>query len=73
MDSPWGCKESDMTEQLSLHFRLWLEVMKIMAAYFKRSHVHTATLSAPTLQQAPADHAPAGGFWTLTCKSGSVS
>ena len=47
MDSPWGCKESDMTEQLSLHFRLWLEVMKIMAAYFKRSHVHTATLSAP--------------------------
>ena len=22
---PWGCKESDMTEQLSLHFTVWLQ------------------------------------------------
>ena len=25
-----------------------VEVMKIMATYFKRSHTHTATLSAPS-------------------------
>ena len=47
MDSPWGCKESDTTEQLSLHFNLWLEVIKIMVISFKRSHVYTGTLSFP--------------------------
>ena len=29
-----------------------VEVMKIMVTFFKRSHARTATLSAPTLQQA---------------------
>ena len=29
-----------------------MEVVKIMAASFKRSHAHTAALSAPTLHQA---------------------
>ena len=32
-----------------------VEVMKIMATSFKWSHACTATLSAPTLQQATAD------------------
>ena len=32
-----------------------LEVMKIMATSFKRSHAHTATFSLPTLQQATTD------------------
>ena len=32
-----------------------VEVMKIMVTFFKRSHGHTATLSAPTLQQATAN------------------
>ena len=32
-----------------------VEVMKIMATSFKRSHACTTTLSAPTLQQATAD------------------
>ena len=32
-----------------------VEVMKIMATSFKRSHAHTATFSLPTLQQATAD------------------
>ena len=32
-----------------------VEVMKIMATSFKRSHEGTATVSAPTLQQATAD------------------
>ena len=32
-----------------------VEVMKIMATSFKRSHACTAALSAPTLQQATAD------------------
>ena len=32
-----------------------VEVMKIMATSFKRSRVHTASLSAPTLQQATTD------------------
>ena len=73
MDSPWGCKESDMTEQLSLHFNLWLEVMKITVTSFKTSRVHIATLSAPTLQLATTEHTSAGDFWILTGKSGSVS
>ena len=32
-----------------------VEVMETMATSFKRSHAHTAALSAPTLQQATAD------------------
>ena len=32
-----------------------VEVMKIRATSFKRSHAGTAALSAPTLQQATAD------------------
>ena len=32
-----------------------VEVMKIMATSFKRSHAHTATFSLPTLQQATAN------------------
>ena len=32
-----------------------VEVMKIMATFFKRSHAYTATLNPPTLLQATAD------------------
>ena len=32
-----------------------VEVMKIMTTSFKRSHAHTAALSAPTLHQASTD------------------
>ena len=32
-----------------------VEVMKIIVTSFKRSHAHTAALSAPTLQQATID------------------
>ena len=32
-----------------------VEVMKIMVTFFKRSHASTATVSAPTLQQATID------------------
>ena len=32
-----------------------VEVMKIMATSFKRSHAHTAALTAPRLEQATAD------------------
>ena len=32
-----------------------MEVMKIMGNSFKRSHTHTAKLSAPTLQQVTTD------------------
>ena len=42
--SPWGHKESDTTKRL--HFQTMVEVMKIMATYFKTSHACTATLTA---------------------------
>ena len=48
-----------------------VEVMKIMVTFFKRSHAGTATLSAPTLQQATTNSC--GDSWTLLEKSGSVS
>ena len=50
-----------------------VEVMTIMVTSFKRSHACTATLSAPTLQQATIDPRLHGDLWTLTGKSGSVS
>ena len=40
---------------------------------FKRSHAHTATLSALTLQWPLLTHASAGDSWTLMGKSASVS
>ena len=46
----WGC----VPFLLSDFRRNMVEVMKIMVT-FKRSHAGTATLSAPTLQQATAD------------------
>ena len=47
-----------------------VEVMKVMATSFKRSHTHTTALVSLTLRQATADpHL----YWTLTGKSGSVS
>jgi len=51
-----------------------VQVMRIMATSFKRSHVQTATLSAPN--PAAGHHQPMasdGDSWTLTGKSGSVS
>ena len=50
-----------------------VEVMKIMVTSFKRSHAHTAALSAPALQQATTTHVSARGSWTRMDKSGSVS
>ena len=51
-----------------------VEVMKIMATSFKRSHAGTATLSAPKPCNSPLlTHPFSGDFWTLPGKSGSVS
>ena len=47
--------------------------MKVMVTSFKRSHACTATLSAPTLQQATIDPRLHGDLWTLTGMSGSAS
>ena len=74
MDSPWGCKESDTTEQLSLHFNLWLEVMKIMVTSFKRPYACSAARSAPN--RATGHCCPNNSTrysWTFISKSGSVS
>ena len=46
-----------------------VEVMKIMATSFKRSQAHTAVLSAPSLQQAPAN---AHLHWRLLDTHGQV-
>ena len=43
--SPWGCKESDTTEQL--HFQTMVEVAKIIVTFFKRSQACTGTVHAP--------------------------
>ena len=51
--SPWSRKELDMTERLHFHFQTMVQVMKIMATYFRRSHAGTAILSAPN---PPAGH-----------------
>ena len=50
-----------------------VEIMKIMATSFQRSHAHTGTLSAPALQEATADPRLSGDSWTLTGNFGSVS
>ena len=47
----WGCVPS----LLFIWGQTMVEVMKIMATFFKRSHAGTATFSAPTLQQATTD------------------
>ena len=47
----WGCVPS----LLFIWGQTMVEVMKIMATFFKRSHAGTATLSAPTLPQATTD------------------
>ena len=54
--SPWGGKESDTTERLYFHFQTMVEVMKMMATSFKRSHACTATLTAPN--HAASNHLP---------------
>ena len=50
-----------------------VDVMKIMVTSFKKSHACTAALSAPTLQQAPANPRLHQRLLTLMGKSGSVS
>ena len=51
-----------------------VKVMKIMETSFKRSHAGTAALSASNPAARPLlTPASAGGSWTLTAKSGSVS
>ena len=50
-----------------------MEVMKIMATSFKRSHAGTAVLVPPTLQQATVDLCLHQRLPTLMSKSGSVS
>ena len=51
--SPWSRKELDTTERLHFHFQTMVQVMKIMATSFRRSHAGTAILSAPN---PPAGH-----------------
>ena len=51
-----------------------VEVMKIMATSFIRSHASPATLKCPQpCSRLPKTHASAIDSWTLTGKSGSVS
>ena len=50
-----------------------VELMKMMVTSFQRSRARTATLRAPTLQQAAADPHLPGDSWTLPGESGSVS
>ena len=49
-----------------------VEIMKIMATSFNRSHAHTAALSAPGPEGGHGQPTP-GHSYTLTGKSGSVS
>ena len=50
-----------------------VEVMKVMATSFKRSHAHTAALSAPNPAAGHRRLTPPPDSWTLPGKSGSVS
>ena len=50
-----------------------VELMKMMVTSFQRSRACTATLRAPTLQQAAADPHLPGDSWTLPGESGPVS
>ena len=69
----WGCVPC----LLLTWGQTMVEVMKVMATSFKRSHESTATLSAPNpaagRRRALLTHASAGDSWTLPGKSGSVS
>ena len=40
MDSPWGCKESDTTEQLSLHFTSLLMLWELFIESNKKYFSH---------------------------------
>ena len=62
----WGCVSSLLFDPI-------LEVMKIMATSFKRSHACTGTLSAPNPAAGYCCPTPLPESWTLTGKSGSVS
>ena len=50
-----------------------MEVMKIMATSFKRSHAHCYTQCPQPCSRPPLSHVSTGDSWTLTGKSGSVS
>ena len=50
-----------------------VQMMKMMVTSFQRSRARTATLRAPTLQQAAADPHLPGDSWTLPGESGPVS
>ena len=50
-----------------------VEIMKIIAISFKRSHAWTVTLSAPNPAAPPPTHTSTRDSWTLTRKSGPVS
>ena len=50
-----------------------VEVMKMMATSFKRSHDALLHSAPAALQQPPLTHASTRDSWTLTGKSGSVS
>ena len=65
----WGCIPS----LLFTWGQTLVEVMKIIATSFQRSHACTAILSAPTLLQDTAHPGLCWRLWTLKDKSGSVS
>ena len=50
-----------------------VEIMKIMATSFKRSHAHTAALSAPNPAAGHHQPTPPRDSWTLTGKSRALS
>ena len=66
----WGCVPS-----LSFTWgQAMVDVMKIMGTSLKRSHAHTATLSAPNPCSRPLPtHTSTRDYWTLMGKSGSFS
>ena len=68
--SPWGHKESDMTEQFHFHLQTVVEVVKIMVTSLK-SPIHVLLHSVvSTLQQAPTNPRLCRNSWTHTGNSG---
>ena len=70
--SPWGGKGSDMTERLSLHFKLWYINEDNGNLLQKVPCMHCYTQCPQPCSRPPLTHAFAGNSWTLRGKSGSV-
>ena len=71
--SPWGGKGSDMTERLSLHFKLWYINEDNGNLLQKVPCMHCYTQCPQPCSRPPPTDASAGNSWALRSKSGSVS